>query len=212
MGTARQLGDLREQPRGNAVVALLEHEDRQAEQAQLPRLVTDGIDVLLAAVAHEDDGIETALAPLLAGVAQESRDLGTSRQATHRAHQAGELAAFGGPAAHLEFVEAAIEGETDVEPAQRVGRDEHLALDGAGMVPGRLAAGRRIHGEQKPAARPGRAIGRQLADLLHESVHGAVAARGRKLAIFSHVAPDSGWIWCAPPRRNRGTHLTPCGA
>src|SRR6476659_1372460 len=53
IGAARQLGDLREDARGGAVVAFVEDEHRQAEQAELSRLVADLIDILLAAVADE---------------------------------------------------------------------------------------------------------------------------------------------------------------
>ncbi len=56
------------------------------------------------------------------------------------------------PAADLELVEAAIEGEPDVDAADFARGDEHLALLRRGHVPGRLAAGRRIHGEQQPPA------------------------------------------------------------
>ena len=38
------------------------------------------------------------------------------------------------------------------------------------MIPGRLAARRRVHGEQQAAAPAGRAVGRQALDLAHEGI------------------------------------------
>src|SRR5256885_14768454 len=56
IGASRQLGDLRKESRGDTVVALLEHEHRQPEQAELARLVTDLVDLFLAAIADENHG------------------------------------------------------------------------------------------------------------------------------------------------------------
>src|SRR5205823_14052379 len=53
VGAAGQLGDLRKQTRRDPVVAFLEDEDRQAEKAELARLMADLVDILLAAVADE---------------------------------------------------------------------------------------------------------------------------------------------------------------
>src|SRR5262245_54266405 len=49
----RQLGDLGKEPRRHPVLALLEDENRQAEQPELTRLVTDRVDIFLAAIADE---------------------------------------------------------------------------------------------------------------------------------------------------------------
>ena len=80
--------------------------------------MADLVDILLAAIADEDHGIDPALAALLAGIAQHSSDLGAPGQAAHRAHQPRQFAAIRGPTADLEFVEAAIEGKPHVEAAQ----------------------------------------------------------------------------------------------
>ena len=128
------------------------------------------IDVLLTAVADEDDRVDAAVAPLLPGVAQQAADLRATGEAAYRAHQTGKLAAVRGPAAHLEFIEAAVEREPHVEAAQRIGGHEHLALDPARVIPCRFAARCRIHGEQQPpppAAAPG---GGQAFDLAEEGL------------------------------------------
>src|SRR5204862_2279603 len=127
VGAAGQLGDLRKQTRRDPVVAFLEDEDRQAEKAELARLMADLVDILLAAVADEHHRVDPALAPLLAGITQQPADLRAPRQAADPAHQPRQLAAVGRPAADLELVEATIEGEPHVESAQRIRRDEHLA-------------------------------------------------------------------------------------
>src|SRR5258708_18354832 len=62
VGAARQLGDLGKHARSNAITALLEHEHRQAEQTELARLVAYGVDILLAAIADADHGVQPALA------------------------------------------------------------------------------------------------------------------------------------------------------
>src|SRR6185503_11268035 len=87
-------------------------------------------------------------------------------------------------------LEAAIEGKADVETAQGVGSDEHLALDRAGMIPGRFAAGRCIHGEKQPSAASGRTPRRQASDLAHEGIDGRTAVARRinrpRIAFFRH--------------------------
>src|SRR4029079_14927564 len=70
IGAARKLVSLGKQPRSRAVIPLLEHEHRQTEQAELARFVPDLVDVLLAAVADEDHGVDPHLAPLLAPAGQ----------------------------------------------------------------------------------------------------------------------------------------------
>ena len=69
-----------------------------------------------------------------------------------RAHDPVQIGGVGHPAARLAFVEAAIIDELDVEPAERGGRLEHLALDAAGAIPARLAARRRVERKDQPAA------------------------------------------------------------
>ena len=168
---AGQLGNLREQARRHTVVALLKNEDGKAQQAELSRLVTDLVDILLAAIADKHHRVDPALAALVGGVAQQAGNLGATRKAAHRTHQARKFAAVGRPAAYLEFLEAAIEGEPHVETAQTVGGSEHLALYGTGVIPGRLAARGGVHREQQ-APTTGATSHRQPLDLTHKCVHG----------------------------------------
>src|SRR5207247_3686751 len=89
-------------------------------------------------------------------VGQHPLDLGLTADAGNRAHHAMQIGGCGHPAARLAFGEAAVIDQLDVEPAERGGRLEHLALDPAGAVPTRLAARRRVEREDQPAAPPAR--------------------------------------------------------
>ena len=64
---ACQLGNLREQAQRHPVVALLKNEDGKAQQAELSRLVTDLVDILLAAIADKHHRVDPALAALVGG-------------------------------------------------------------------------------------------------------------------------------------------------
>ena len=59
----------------------------------------------------------------------------------------------------------------------------HFALNGAGMIPGRLPAGRPIHGKQEAAGASRGAVRRQPLDFLQE----AVDWRGRQYRWLAHV-------------------------
>src|SRR3546814_9830840 len=85
-------------------------------------------------------------------MAQHLPDLRLAAQAADRRHLARERCGVGYPGAGLALAEAAVEDELHVETADRGGRMEHLGLDPAGTVPGRLAARRRIQREHQPAA------------------------------------------------------------
>src|SRR3546814_20195330 len=104
-------------------------------------------------------------------MAQHLPDLRLAAQAADRRHLARERCGVGYPGAGLALAEAAVEDELHVETADRGGRLEHLGLDPAGTVPGRLAARRRIQREHPPAAaRPGPRR-RRRRDTLHKGLH-----------------------------------------
>ena len=88
------------------------------------------------------------------GVLQHLADLRLAGAAHDPRHPADQRLRIRQPGARLEFAEAAIPGELDLEPAQRLGGREHLALDAAGAVPARLAAGGGVHREDQPAHCP----------------------------------------------------------
>jgi hypothetical protein len=99
-----------------------------------------------------------ALLALVDRMAQHPMDLGPAGAAVDPDHQVDEVPGVADPAAGLALLEAAIEDELHIEPAEPVGLEEHLALDAAGSVPGRPAARRGVEREDQPAAaaaRPG---------------------------------------------------------
>ena len=97
-------------------------------------------------------------------------------------------AALRHPAARLAFVEAAVIDELDVEPAERGGRLEHLALDAAGAVPGRLAARRRVERKDQPAAPARRGRRRRAPQVAQKGIDLGRSGFGRKLALGRHSA------------------------
>src|SRR6185312_2746862 len=159
---------------------------------------------LFHAVADEDDGVD--LLPLALGerVLEDLADLSLTAETAHGGHLLQQVIGAIEPGARLELAEAAVEGELDVEAAERCRRLEHLALEVAGAVPGRLPARRRIEGEQQPAAlarcRPRRGRGRQLAE---EGVDRAAGRGlvGKPASISRHC--------CGTPF---SSDLVPCGA
>src|ERR1043166_9399120 len=82
-------------------------------------------------------------------------DLGAAAAAGNPAHEAGEARAVGDPAGRATFVEAAVVNELHLEPADRRRLAEHLALELAGGIPGRLAAHGGVKREDQPPALAG---------------------------------------------------------
>jgi hypothetical protein len=147
-----QLRDLAKATLGFRIVALLEEKGAHAEQAQLTGNLTDLVELLLEAVADEDEGRDPLLLGLAHRMLEHAADLGLPGQAEHAAHQADQIARIVDPAARPAFVEAAVVHQLHVEAAERCGLEEHLSLDLAGAIPGRLARRRGVHGEDQ--ARP----------------------------------------------------------
>ncbi len=152
MRAARQAGDLAKRGRRDRIVTLLKQEGGNAAHAEFSRRVADLVDLLFEAVADEDQRVDALLVGGLDGVAQHLAQLGTPAEAADLNHAADQLVGRRHPRARLALPEPAIEDELDIEPAEPVRRLEHLRLEMAGPVPSRLAARRRVHGEQQPAA------------------------------------------------------------
>src|SRR5579864_3881315 len=127
-------------------------------------------------------------------MAQHTRDLGFAADAKDRAHRSMQRLRTRQPPASLAFVEAAIEHELHVEAAQTLGRLEHLALNLARVIPGGLAARRRIHGEYQataPACRPGR---RHRLHLTQESLDLGVLRRCWNWRLIVFVGRHSAYM------------------
>ena len=91
IGAAREPRDLAIGVLGHRVVALLEHEDRHAEQAEFAGRRAQIVDLLLHGVADEDQRLHALLGVFLAGVAEHLADLGVAAAAIDARHQLGEL-------------------------------------------------------------------------------------------------------------------------
>src|SRR4051794_8015486 len=98
------------------------------------------VDILLHRVTDKDQRVDPLLLGLGEGMIEYPGDLRLSADAEYRPHRAVQVGGGAKPAACLAFVEAAIEGELDVQAAKRGGRFEHFALDLTGAVPARFAA------------------------------------------------------------------------
>ena len=130
----------------------MKEEDRHAERAELAGQAAQPVDLLLHRVADKDERVDLGLAGLADRVLEHPLDLGLAADAKDRAHDAVQIGGGSQPAARLALVEPAIIDELNVEPAERGGRLEHLALDAAGAVPGRFAAGGGVEREDQPPA------------------------------------------------------------
>src|SRR6202040_2095002 len=95
-------------------------------------------------------------------MAQPPLDLRFAADAKYRSHDPVQIGSGRHPLARLAFRKAAIKDQLDLEPAERGGRFEHLALDAAGAVPGRLAAGRGVECKDQPPASATRVRWRRL--------------------------------------------------
>src|SRR5260370_25856173 len=92
-------------------------------------------------------------------MAQDALKLSLGGDGKHRGHEGVQIRGRRHPFARLALREAAIEDELDLEPTERGGGFEHLALDTAGAVPGWLAAGRGVACKDQPPPPPPRAPG-----------------------------------------------------
>ena len=132
------------------VVPLVEAENRHAEHAEFAGEMTHLVDVLLEGVADEHHRLHPLGPGLRLGMHQQAADLGLAAEAMHAGHFRQQRAGVEPPGRGVELAEAAVPGELDGQPAERRRLAEHLALDLAGPVPGRLAARRGVEREDQP--------------------------------------------------------------
>jgi hypothetical protein len=88
-------------------------------------------------------------------MAQDFADLGLSATAIDARHQARKFVTLRNPTRRTAFAQAAEIDELNVEAAYARRLAEHVRLQGAGGIPGRLAAHCRVEREDQPAAMPG---------------------------------------------------------
>src|SRR5262245_59594391 len=136
---------------------------------------------------------------------QHALDLRLAADTGDGTHCAMQVDGGGQPAARLALAKAAVIDELDVETAKRGRRLEHLALDAAGAIPGRLAARRRIERENEPAAATARSCGRHPLQLVEERIDlGRGGFCREPVVIVTHVGlsqTEVSWNTAPPPGR-----------
>src|SRR5260370_23075828 len=147
-------------------------------------------------------------------MAQDALKLSLGGDGKHRGHEGVQIRGCRHPFARLALRDAAIEDELDLEPTERGGGFEHLALDTAGAVPGRLAAGGGVECKDQPPAPATRVRGRCLLQLVKKLFDLGGARLGREpVFAVAHLAPHAGLShtevsWkTAPPRGRPGSAL-----
>lgn len=154
-GTAREPRHLSEGGGGDRVAAFQKEEQRHARKAELAGHPAQGIGRLLAGIADMHRGGDRRSLGLFQNMAQDAADLGLPAAAIDLRHQPRQGGAVGRPAARPALPEPAEPDKLHLEPAQARRLGEHVALDGAGAIPGRPPAHRRVEREDQPAASPG---------------------------------------------------------
>src|SRR4029077_19601256 len=201
IGAAAELGNLAEGPAGDLVASFVKDEDRSAAETELAGEAAQLVDLLLHRIAHEDERINLVGAGFLARVGKHTSNLRRAPDTGHAAHGSMKLPRGGEPAARLAFVEAAIEDELDIKPADRPRRLEHFTLQPARAIPRCLAACGRIEREDESAS-PVRWL-RHLhsLDLHQESINLRRFARGGQMVLLLLFLGHSPIYWVLRKRR-----------
>ena len=147
------------------------------------------VDLLLHGVADEHQRLHPLLAVFLARVAENLADLGVAAAAIDARHQRGEFLGTGDPARGAALAKPTEIDQLNIEPAGLGCLAEHIGLQGAGAIPGRLPAHGGVEREDQP---PTLAAGRGGAEPAHAlNEFGDLGPRGgrrRRLlgAVFAH--------------------------
>ena len=172
----------------------MKDEDRSTAETELAGEPAQLVDLLLHRIAHEDERIDLVGAGFLARVGKHTSNLRRAPDTGHAAHGSMKLPRGGEPAARLAFVEAAIEDELDIKPADRPGRLEHFTLQPARAIPRCLAACGRIEREDQPAS-PARWLRRLHGlDLTQERLDLRRLARGGQMVLLSSSSAIAHYI------------------
>ena len=165
----------------------MKDKDRNPEQAQLAGVPAQPVDLLLHCITDKDERIDFAPSGLGDGVEQHPLDLSLAADTEDRAHNAVQVGGGGHPAARLALRKAAVIDELDLEPAERRRRLEHLALDPASAIPGRLAAGGGVERKNQPAAPAAGMRHRRLFQLIQKvRDFGRVPLGGKPVLVLAH--------------------------
>src|SRR5262245_26317246 len=122
-------------------------------------------------------------------MAQDFTDLGLSAAAIDARHQVREFVTLRDPAGRTAFAQAPEIDELNVETAYARRLAEHVRLQSAGGIPGRLAAHCRVEREDQPAAMPGCSRRTESAHLLNKGFDFRSGRNRRRtlLGVLSHI-------------------------
>ncbi len=165
------VGDMSKGSLGNGIVTFLKQEGGNPSQAELPRELSQLVDTLFHTVPDKNQGVNPLSPGLAQCMGQDPGDLGLTSGTEHSGHTLEKVVRIGVPGACVEFAEASVIAELDIQAAESGCLLEHLALYMAGMVPGGLSTGGRIHGEQESPPATGRLDSRCCSDFAQEGIH-----------------------------------------
>ena len=159
-------------------MAFLKHEDGDFQQAKFACPGAEIVDRLFHGVADKHHRAHGGRHRLAAGFGQHFSNLGVAALAIDLAHQLRQMRGVGNPSRRAAFVEATVVDEADIETADRGRLAEHVGLQRAGHVPGRLPAHGGVEREYQPAPCAG-GMRRHRVCLRNEC--GDVVRRGRRV-------------------------------
>ena len=191
IGAARQARDLAKSLLAHRIVAFLEHESRNVAQAKLAGPGAQVIERFFHGIADEHQGADFRLVVLAAGMREHLADLGMAAAAIDPRHQRAEPRRLGDPRRGAAFGKTAIIDELDIEAADGGGFAEHVGLQPARGVPGRLPAHGGIEREDEAAAFAGHGRRAERVDTAQEGIDLGAGGRGRSRrvmigAVFAH--------------------------
>src|SRR5262249_20465529 len=126
------------------IVAFLKHEGRHTETSELAGFGDQLVLVFLKSIADEDQRAHLEQLGFLLGVDEDLAQLRVSDPAHETGHDLGKVPGIAGPARGRALILAAIIDQLNIESAGGSNLTEHLSLQVAGRIPGRLPARRSV--------------------------------------------------------------------
>src|SRR5215208_1300542 len=152
VGPAREARDFAEGLLRDRLRAFLEHESRHTEKPKLAGGLAEIVKLLFHRIADKNQRLYFGFLGLALGMRDDLADLRVAAAAVDSRHQVGEFIGLCDPAGGTAFAEAAVIDELHIETADRRRLPEHVGLQPAGGVPGRLPAHGGVERKDEPAA------------------------------------------------------------
>ncbi len=148
------------------------------------------VERLFHGVTDEHQGADFRFVVLAAGMRKHLADLGMAAAAIDPRHQRAEPRRLGDPRRGAAFGKTAIIDELDIEAADGGCFAEHVGLQTARGIPGRLPAHGGIEREDKAAALAGHDSGAERVNAVQEGINLGTGGRSRSRrvigAVFAH--------------------------